>query len=65
LPCGTLVRVVDTSRGNSVDARVTDRGPEVPGGIVDLSWGAFPRLNPTGPGVLHVELYVLDETATP
>jgi rare lipoprotein A (peptidoglycan hydrolase) len=61
LPCGTLVKVVDTDTGNSVEARVTDRGPYVPGRIVDLSWGAFSQLDPTGPGLLHVTVYLLDE----
>jgi rare lipoprotein A (peptidoglycan hydrolase) len=60
LPCGTLVHVVDTDTGNSVDARVTDRGPYVAGRVVDLSWGAFSQLDPTGPGLLHVNLYVVD-----
>ena len=60
LPCGTLVHVVDTDTGNSVDARVTDRGPYVAGRVVDLSWGAFSQLDPTGPGLLHVNVYVVD-----
>ena len=61
LPCGTLVRVVDTATGNSVDARVTDRGPYVAGRVVDLSWGAFRQLDPTGPGLLRVDVYLVDE----
>jgi rare lipoprotein A (peptidoglycan hydrolase) len=61
LPCGTLVRVVDTDTGTSVEARVTDRGPYVSGRIVDLSWGAFKQLDPTGPGLLHVNVYLLDD----
>jgi rare lipoprotein A len=61
LPCGTKVRVVDTSTGNSVDARVTDRGPYIPGRVVDLSWGAFKQLDPAGPGLLHVDVYLVDE----
>jgi rare lipoprotein A (peptidoglycan hydrolase) len=60
LPCGTHVRVVDTDTGKSVDATVTDRGPYVAGRIVDLSWGAFKQLDPTGPGLLNVNLYLLD-----
>ena len=59
LPCGTRVRVEDSSTGRSVDAVVTDRGPYVAGRVVDLSWGAFQKLDPTGPGLLHVNLYVL------
>jgi rare lipoprotein A (peptidoglycan hydrolase) len=61
LPCGTMVRVVDTSTGNSVDAPVTDRGPYIPGRVVDLSWAAFQQLDPTGPGLLHVNIYVIDQ----
>ena len=61
LPCGTYVRVEDTSTGRTVDAQVTDRGPYVAGRVVDLSWGAFQQLDPTGPGLLHVNLYVLDQ----
>src|SRR5438128_497983 len=54
LPCGTAVRVEDTNTGRSVEAVVTDRGPYVSGRVVDLSWGAFKQLNPSGPGLLHV-----------
>jgi len=41
LPCGTTLRIEDTDTGRSVVATVTDRGPYIPGRIVDLSWGAF------------------------
>jgi rare lipoprotein A (peptidoglycan hydrolase) len=27
---------------------------------VDLSWAAFRELDPKGPGLLHVNVYVLD-----
>jgi len=60
LPCGTLLRVKDTDTGNSVEAVVTDRGPYVAGRIVDLSWGAFRQLDPTGPGLIHVEIFLLE-----
>ena len=61
LPCGTLVRVEDADTGRTVEAEVTDRGPYVPGRIVDLSWGAFEQLDPTGPGLLHVNVYLLED----
>ena len=61
LPCGTMVRVEDVANGRSVIARVTDRGPYVPGRIVDLSWGAFKQLEPNSPGLLRVNLYLLDQ----
>ena len=61
LPCGTVVRVEDPATGHSVDAEVTDRGPYVPGRVVDLSWAAFQQLDPTAPGLLRVNLYVLNQ----
>jgi peptidoglycan lytic transglycosylase len=61
LPCGTMVRIEDADTGRSVIARVTDRGPYITGRIVDLSWGAFQQLDPTGPGLLNVNVYVLDQ----
>ncbi|MBV9547665.1 MAG: hypothetical protein JOY61_25105 [Chloroflexi bacterium] len=60
LPCGTRVRVEDAYSGKFVVAEVTDRGPYVAGRIVDLSWGAFRQLDQTSPGLLHVNLYVVD-----
>ncbi|HEY3061118.1 MAG TPA: septal ring lytic transglycosylase RlpA family protein [Chloroflexota bacterium] len=60
LPCGTLIRIVDTDTGKSVDAEVTDRGPYVAGRIVDLSYAAFTELDPVGTGLLHVNVYILD-----
>ena len=61
LPCGTLVRIEDSDSGRAVTARVTDRGPYITGRIVDLSWGAFEQLDPTGPGLLKVNVYVVDQ----
>jgi rare lipoprotein A (peptidoglycan hydrolase) len=61
LPCGTMVRVEDTDTGKTVVAEVTDRGPYITGRIVDLSWGAFEQLDPTGPGLLHVNVYLLNQ----
>jgi len=61
LPCGTMLRIEDTDTGMAVEAEVTDRGPYIPGRIVDLSWAAFEQLDPTGPGLLHVNVYLLAE----
>ena len=60
LPCGTLIRIEDSDTGRAVTARVTDRGPYIVGRIVDLSWGAFEELDPSGPGLLHVNVYIVD-----
>jgi rare lipoprotein A len=60
LPCGTMIRVEDSDTRRSVVAEVTDRGPYIPGRIVDLSWGAFRQLQPSAPGLLNVTVYLLD-----
>ena len=60
LPCGTMLRIEDSATGATVDAEVTDRGPYIPGRIVDLSWAAFRQLDSRGPGLLHVNVYLLD-----
>ncbi len=59
LPCGTWVRVERVDSGDSVDVVVTDRGPFVRGRVVDLSWAAFSALEPSAPGLLNVNVYVL------
>ena len=56
-----MVRVEDTDTGRTVVAEVTDRGPYITGRVVDLSWGAFKQLDPTGPGLLHVNVYLLNQ----
>src|SRR5215475_12790868 len=39
-PLGSVVRVTRMSSGNSVIVRITDRGPFIPGRIIDLSQAA-------------------------
>lgn len=59
LPFGTLVRVKNLRNGKSVDVVVNDRGPYLPGRIVDLSKTAFTRIAAPETGVIPVELEVL------
>jgi hypothetical protein len=61
LPCGTIIRIEDVDTGRSVVAEVTDRGPYIPGRIVDLSWAAFRQLEPSAPGLLNVVVYLLPD----
>jgi rare lipoprotein A len=61
LPCGTMVRVEDVATGKSVDVEVTDRGPYIKGRIVDLSWSAYRELDPSGPGLLDVRVFLLPD----
>jgi rare lipoprotein A len=60
LPCGTVIRIEDVDTGRSVVAEVTDRGPYVKGRIVDLSWAAYRQLDPSGPGLLNVNIYLVN-----
>jgi len=59
LPFGTRLRVTDVTTGRSVTVRVNDRGPFVPGRIVDLSYSAAQRLGIIDRGVARVKVAVL------
>jgi rare lipoprotein A len=63
LPLGSRVRVTNPANGRSVEVRVNDRGPYVPGRTIDLSRGAAERIGITGSGVAPVE--VASPTAAP
>ncbi len=57
LPFGSCVRVVDVKTGKEVKVRVTDRGPHVPGRVIDLSKAAAEKLGIVDQGVAQVRLY--------
>jgi rare lipoprotein A len=59
LPFGTRVRVTDVDTGRSVTVRVNDRGPFVPGRIVDISHSAAETLGITERGLARVKLDVV------
>lgn len=59
LPFGTKLRVTNTSTGRSVTVRVNDRGPYVPGRVVDVSYSAAQELGMVGRGVAPVKLDVV------
>ena len=59
LPFGTRLRVTNVATGRSVIVRVNDRGPFVPGRIVDVSYSAAELLGMTGHGVAKVKLAVV------
>src|SRR5712664_497105 len=59
LPFGTRLRVTNVENGRSVVVRVNDRGPHVPGRVLDLSLGAAKALGMVGEGVARVEIVVL------
>ena len=59
LPFGTRIRVTNVRNGRSVKVVVNDRGPHVPGRIVDVSRKAARRLDLMEAGVVPVELRVI------
>jgi rare lipoprotein A len=58
LPFGTRLRVTNVATGQSVTVRVNDRGPYVPGRVVDVSYSAAEALGMVGKGVAKVKLDV-------
>ena len=59
LPFGTRLRVTNVSNGRSVVVRVNDRGPFVPGRVVDVSYSAAETLGMVGRGTAKVKLDVV------
>ena len=56
LPLGSLVRVTNLRNGRVVHVRINDRGPIVPGRIIDLSYGAAQELHFKNQGLQRVRL---------
>ncbi len=59
LPFGTRLRVTNLSTGRSVTVRVNDRGPYIPGRVVDLSGSAATKLGMVESGIAKVKLDVV------
>jgi len=59
LPFGTKLRVTNVASGQSVTVRVNDRGPYVPGRVVDVSYSAADALGMVGKGLAKVKLDVV------
>jgi rare lipoprotein A len=58
LPFGTRLRVTNVATGQSVSVRVNDRGPFVPGRVVDVSHSAAEALGMVDRGITKVKLEV-------
>jgi len=56
LPLGSYVRVTNLHNGRAVVVKVNDRGPVVPGRIIDLSYGAAEALQFQHKGLQRVRL---------
>jgi rare lipoprotein A len=59
LPFNTIVKVVDLDTGRSVIVRINDRGPFIPGRIIDLSYAAAQELGIVEKGLARVGLKIL------
>ncbi len=58
LPLGALLRVSNVRTGQQSVMRVTDRGPFVPGRVLDLSLAAAKAIGVWAPGTASVEIEV-------
>ena len=58
LPFGTRLRVTNVATGQSVTVRVNDRGPFIPGRVVDVSHSAAKELGMIDRGITKVKLEV-------
>lgn len=56
LPMGSYVKVTNTANGKSVIVKINDRGPFVPGRIIDLDKVAFAKIASIGAGVIDVKM---------
>jgi rare lipoprotein A len=59
LPLGTWVRVTNLRNGRAVTVRINDRGPIVPGRIIDVSYGAASTLRFKEQGLQRVRLDIV------
>ena len=59
LPFGTRVRVTNKRNGRSVEVTINDRGPYVPGRIIDLSDAAASKIGMKKAGVVPVHVEVI------
>ena len=59
LPLGTRVLVTNLKNGRAVEVRINDRGPHVPGRVIDLSFAAAQQLGVASGGTIPVRIRVL------
>ncbi len=59
LPLGSWVRVTNLHNGRAVVVRINDRGPIVPGRIIDLSYNTARVLHFESKGLQRVRLDVI------
>jgi rare lipoprotein A len=62
-PLGSIARVTNIKTGNSALVRITDRGPFIPGRVVDLSLAAAHKVDVWQPGVAQVKVELMQSGA--
>jgi rare lipoprotein A len=62
-PLGSIVRVTNVKTGHAALVRITDRGPFIPGRIVDLSLAAARKVDVVQPGVAEVKVELMQSGA--
>jgi rare lipoprotein A len=63
LPLGSIVRVTNLKTGHTALVRITDRGPFIPGRVLDLSLAAARKVDVYQPGVAEVKVDVMQTPA--
>jgi len=64
-PLGSIARVTNLKTGHTALVRITDRGPFIPGRIIDLSLAAAHKLDVWLPGVAEVKVELMQSAAIP
>lgn len=59
LPFGTVVRVENLLNEKTCEMPINDRGPWVPGRVIDLSYGAAKEIGLVGVGVTDVRITIV------
>src|SRR5580692_9741804 len=62
-PLGSIVRVTNLKTGHSALVRITDRGPFIPGRVLDLSLAAARKIDVYLPGIAEVKVEVMQTPA--
>jgi len=62
-PLGSIVRVTNVKTGSTALVRITDRGPFMPGRIVDLSLAAARKVDVWQPGIAEVKVELMESGA--
>ena len=63
-PLGSIVRVTNAKTGSTALVRITDRGPFIPGRILDLSLAAARKVDLVQAGVAQVKVELMESGAS-